>query len=509
MMMNYSWFSVGVGVLVMTWTWLSWWRRRKLPPGPFPLPVVGNLLDLGRRPHDSLTELSRKYGPLMSIHLGSLYTVVVSSPEMAKEILQKHGQVFSGRPIAEAVLACDHNKISMGFLPTASIWRDMRKICKEQIFSHGSLEASRGLRRHKLQQLLDYAQRCCDEGRAVDIREAAFITTVNLMSATLFSTQATEFDSSEDTRGLKENVEGVVSIVGLANMADFFPILKPFDLQGIKRRAGVCFTNLLDMIEGYLNQRVEWRKAKKTKHDDFLETLTDIMEDEDNNGLTTQHAAHLMLDLLVGGSETNTTTIEWIMSALVLNPEKMEKVREEIRVVVGDEKMVVDESEIGRLPYLQAVVKEVLRYTPPGPFLVPRKAESDQLVNGYLIPKGAQILINVWAMARDSAIWDNPHCFEPERFLLLEQKKEEKIEFKGHHFQLIPFGSGRRMCPGMPLADRILHTTIATLVHNFDWKLEEGATDADHRADLFGVSVRRAVPLRIIPHACHPRHSPT
>nr|WJZ49105.1 cytochrome P450 [Isodon lophanthoides var. gerardianus] len=467
-------------------------RRRNLPPGPYPLPIIGNMLQLGSKPHQSFAQLSKKYGPLMSIHLGSLYTVIVSSPEMAKEILQKHGQVFSGRTIVQAAHACDHDKISMGFLPASGVWRDMRKICKEQMFSHQSMEASEGLRRQKLQQLHDYAQKCCESGRAVDIREAAFITTLNLMSATMFSTQATEFES-EATKEFKEIIEGVAGIVGVPNLADYFPILKPLDLQGIKRKAEGYFGRLLAKMEGYLNERLESRRLNpdSPRKNDFLETLVDIVE-ADGHKLTTDHLTHLMLDMFVGGSETNTTSIEWVMSELVINPDKMAKVKDEMKSVVGDRELV-HESEMEKLPYLQAVIKEVFRLHPPGPLLLPRKAESDQEVNGYLIPKGTQILVNVWAMGRDPSIWKNPESFEPERFL------DQNKDFKGQDFELIPFGSGRRICPGLPLADRILHMATATLVHNFDWKLEEGTADADHQGELFGVAVRRAVPLRIVP----------
>nr|AMZ03404.1 cytochrome P450 CYP76AH17 [Plectranthus barbatus] len=482
-----------VGLLLIALTILfSLRRRRNLAPGPYPFPIIGNMLQLGTKPHQSFAQLSKKYGPLMSIHLGSLYTVIVSSPEMAKEILQKHGQVFSGRTIAQAVHACDHDKISMGFLPVSNTWRDMRKICKEQMFSHHSLEGSQGLRQQKLLQLLDYAQKCCETGRAVDIREASFITTLNLMSATMFSTQATEFES-KSTQEFKEIIEGVATIVGVANFGDYFPILKPFDLQGIKRKADGYFGRLLKLIEGYLNERLESRKSNPNapRKNDFLETVVDILEANEYK-LSVDHLTHLMLDLFVGGSETNTTSLEWTMSELVNNPDKMAKLKQELKSVVGERKLV-DESEMPRLPYLQAVIKESLRIHPPGPLLLPRKAETDQEVNGYLIPKGTQILFNVWAMGRDPSIWKDPESFEPERFL------NQNIDFKGQDFELIPFGSGRRICPGMPLANRILHMATATMVHNFDWKLEQGTDEADAKGELFGLAVRRAVPLRIIP----------
>lgn len=194
----------------------------------------------------------------------------------------------------------------------------------------------------------------------------------------------------------------------------------------------------------------------------------------------------------MGGSETNSTSIEWIMTELLFHPDKLHKLKEELNRVVG-EKEQIRESDIPRLPYLQAVIKETLRYHPPGPLLLPRRSEADQVVNGYMIPKGAQILFNVWAMGRDPSIWPNPDSFEPERFL------DKKVDFKGQHFELIPFGAGRRICPGMPLATRILQMTVAVLVHNFEWKLEKEKDHADHKGEVLGVALRRAVPLRAIP----------
>ncbi|KAG8375410.1 hypothetical protein BUALT_Bualt10G0097200 [Buddleja alternifolia] len=181
----------------------------------------------------------------MSLHLGNVYTVVVSSPEMAKEILQKHDQVVSSRTIGAAAQAHDHDKISMGYLPVGSTqWRKFRKICKEQMFSTLRLEESQGLRQDKLNELCEYVHKCSVNGRAVHTGEAAFITTLNLMSATLFSANFAEFDS-DAVEELKESIGGVARIVALPNFGDYFPVLKPFDLQGVKRKAEIYFGKLL------------------------------------------------------------------------------------------------------------------------------------------------------------------------------------------------------------------------------------------------------------------------
>nr|AMZ03391.1 cytochrome P450 CYP76AH9 [Plectranthus barbatus] len=465
-----------------------------LPPGPYPLPIVGNIFQLGKKPHQSLAQLAKIHGPLMSLHFGSVYTVIVTSPEMAKEIFVKNDQAFLNRTVVEAVHAHDHDKISMAFMDVGTEWRTLRRICKEQMFSTQSLETSQGLRQEKLQQLHDFVQRCCDSGRVVDIREASFVTTLNLMSATLFSIQATEFDSNA-TEEFREIMEGVASIVGDPNFADYFPILKRFDPQGVKRKAELYFGKMLVLVEDLLQKRQEERRRSPSyaKKDDLLERLVDVLNEKNEYKLTTKHITHLLLDLFVGGSETTTTSVEWIMSELLINPEKLAKLKEELKTVVGEKKQV-QESDIPQLPYFEAVLKEVFRLHPPGPLLLPRKAECDVQVGSYTIPKETQILVNAWAIGRDPAIWPNPEAFEPERFL------SQKMDYKGQDFELIPFGSGRRICPGLSFANRMLPMTVATLIHNFDWKLEVEANAEDvHKGEMFGIAVRRAVPLRAYP----------
>ncbi|XP_047968900.1 ferruginol synthase-like [Salvia hispanica] len=467
-------------------------RGPRLPPGPRPLPIIGNFHQLGKKPYETLSHLAKTHGPLMSIRLGSLYTVIVSSPEMAKELLQRHGQVFSGRTIAQVMHARDLSKLSMAFTPVGKEWRNKRKICQEEVFSERSLEGSEALRQEKLQQLVEHVGRHCERGDVVDIHDVLLVTNLNLMLTTLFSTRSPDFES-KTTKEFKEIIEVIAIAVTLPNFADYFPILKPFDPQGIKRKAELYFGKLFAKFEGFLNERLESRKNNPggPKEQDLLETLVDISQGTDYN-LTTEEILYLLFDLFVGGSETNTTSIEWIMTELLFNPDKLKKLKEEIKSVVG-EKGQIREADIAHLPYLQAVVKETLRFHPPGPLLLPRRSEADQEVNGYVIPKGAQILFNVWAMGKDPSIWTDPERFEPERFL------EKKVDFKGQHFELIPFGAGRRICPGMPLATRILQMTTAVLVHNFEWRLEKDKDHADHKGEVLAMALRRETPLRAIP----------
>lgn len=204
------------------------------------------------------------------------------------------------------------------------------------------------------------------------------------------------------------------------------------------------------------------------------------------------YVPHLQ-DLFAAGTETIPSTVEWAMTELLRNPKKMHKAQAEIQEVIGKDNQV-DENDHLRLPYLRAVVKETLRLHPPTPLLVPRKVIADTQLDKFTILNNTTVLVNVWAIGRDPDVWPNVNVFEPERFL------DSSIEYGGKDFELIPFGSGRRICPGMPLASRLLHWILGSLIHSMNWKLEDGMKPEDIDVDdKFGLSLQRAKPLRLVP----------
>lgn len=198
-------------------------------------------------------------------------------------------------------------------------------------------------------------------------------------------------------------------------------------------------------------------------------------------------------DLFGAGTDTNSSTVEWGMAELLRNPETMAKAQSEIDRVIG-QKGVVEESDISELPYLQAVVKETFRLHPAAPLLVPRKAESDVEVLGFLVPKDTQVLVNVWAIGRDPSVWENPTRFDPERFL------GKEIDVRGRDYELTPFGAGRRICPGLPLAVKTVPLMLASLLYSFDWKLPNGIVSEDLDMDeSFGLTLHKTNPLHAVP----------
>ena len=177
-----------------------------LPPGPRPYPIIGNILHLGDKPHQSLANLSKTYGPVMSIKVGSVSTIVISSPETAKEVLNRYDPSFSGRTIPDAVRAHNHHESSVVWLPASSQWRKIRKIISTQLFSVQQLDASQNLRRKIVQELLDHVGECCSRGCAVDIGGAVFTASLNFLANTIFSVNLAHGHDSDFSQEFKNVV---------------------------------------------------------------------------------------------------------------------------------------------------------------------------------------------------------------------------------------------------------------------------------------------------------------
>ncbi|XP_010544671.1 PREDICTED: cytochrome P450 76C2-like isoform X2 [Tarenaya hassleriana] len=472
-------------------------RRRSaaLPPGPPRFPVIGNILDVGKNPHHSLADLSKTYGPVMSLKLGNLTTVVVSSPEAAKEVLQVHDQVLSGRTPSDPVRAIGHHDVSVVWLPASAHWRQLRKILATQLFSPQRLEATKPLRMNKLRELLGFLGESCSRGEAVDIARSTFVTSLNIISNILFSVDFAGYDSKISYE-YQDAAVRIMEVAGKPNIADFFPFLGFLDLQGSRKEIKACTERLFRVFQGFIDARIAKRLTHAGRKDgssvDLLDSLLDLAQG-DKSELGLKDVKHFLLDMFLAGTDTSSSTVEWAMVELLRNPKVMAKAQAEIARVI-DPKGVVQESDIAKLPYLQAVVKETFRLHPPAPLLIPRKAESDVQILGFLVPKNAQVLINVWAIGRDPNVWENPMKFEPERFL------ERETDMKGKDFELTPFGAGRRICPGMPLALKTVPLVLASLLHSFDWKLQNGVV-SDHldMDEAFGVTLHKANPLYAVP----------
>nr|QWK52442.1 cytochrome P450 76C9 [Isatis tinctoria] len=465
-------------------------RAATLPPGPPRLPIIGNIHQIGKHPHRSFAELSRTYGPIMSLKFGRLNTVVITSPEAAKEVLRTYDQTLYGRSSPNSIRSINHHEFSVAWThPSSARWRLLRKLSVTHLFSPQRIEATKALRMKKVQELVSFMDESSEREEAVDISRASFITTLNIISNTLFSVDLGSY-GSEKANGFHDSVIGAMEAAGCPDLANFFPFLGFLDLQGNSKKIKLCTERLFEVFRGFIDNKTAEKSLrnipKDTSNSDVLDALLDLTQGDeaelDNNDIE-----RLLLDMFIAGTDTMSTTLEWAMAELLTNPKTMAKAQAEIKHVIGPNGFV--QEPITELPYLQAVVKETLRLHPALPLLLPREAETDVEILGYLVPKDAQVLVNVWAIGRDPKVWENPNLFEPERFL------GEEIDVKGRDYKLTPFGAGRRICPGLPLALKTVSLMLVSLLYSFDWKLPN-AVDMD---ETFGVTLRKTNPLHAIP----------
>ncbi|KAG5586841.1 hypothetical protein H5410_047275 [Solanum commersonii] len=274
---------------------------------------------------------------------------------------------------------------------------------------------------------------------------------------------------------IKDLVWNIMVEAGKPNLVDYFPFLRRIDPQGRRRRMTNHFTKV-QLMNGLIDERLNERKMGNHTNGDVLDSLLNICPQE----IDRNHIEHLFLDMFVAGSDTTSNTLEWAMAELLKNPHTLEKAQEELAQVIGRGKLI-DEADVAKLSYLRCVVKETFRLHPLAPFLIPRKAVEDVEFCGYIIPKDSQVLVNIWAIGHDSSLWEDPLDFKPERFWELD------IDVRGQDFELILFGVGRRICPGLPLAIKMVPLQGGIALNDLDME------------EKFVITLAKAQPLLAIP----------
>ncbi|XP_057477009.1 probable (S)-N-methylcoclaurine 3'-hydroxylase isozyme 2 [Actinidia eriantha] len=461
-------------------------RRPPLPPGPSPWPIFGNIFQLGKSlPHIALANLAQAHGPLMMLKLGTRPLIVGSSPAAAREILKTHDQALSGRAVASSlqVKGSKFHNLTLALSDECDDqWKRVRSVYKGELFSSKILDAQTEVRENKIMGLVKYLG--SKEGQAVKIKEKVIFAAMNILSHAMLSRDLVDFEGKGMGEGLMENIRKFAELGGTPQWADMYPILSGWDLQCLYKKSMDVFVKACAVWVDLVKERRQ-STNDPTARRDFTKALV-------QSGFSDDHINALLMEIFTGGVESTSATTEWTLTELLRNSEVMQKLRKELaKEITGD---TIKESDLSRLPYLQACLKETLRLHPPGPLLLPHRATKTCEVMGYTIPKDSLIMVNMWAIARDPKIWNNPLKFRPERFLSLE------LDYKGTDFEYIPFGSGRRFCTGQPLATRVLPLIIASLIHHFDWALPGDMDPAQiNMSDKLDVTMLKEKPLCLIP----------
>ncbi|WJX47631.1 hypothetical protein P8452_34301 [Trifolium repens] len=483
--------SIFLVSLICLWQWRTMKKSKKLPPGPKGLPIIGSLLKLGPNPHQDLHQLSQKYGPIMHLRLGLVPTIVVSSPQAAELFLKTHDLVFASRPPTEAAKVISWDQRNLSFGEYGSYWRNMRKMCTLELLSHAKINSFRTMREQELDLLIKLLKEEAKNGTKVDLSAKVSSLTADISCKMVLGRKY--LDKDLDEKGFKAVMQEGMHLAATPNLADYIPYIGTFDLQGLTRRMKAIGKIFDDFFEKIIDEHVQ-SDNKDDNNKDFVDVMLSFVGTQESEyRIERPNIKAIMLDMLAGSMDTSATAIEWTISELLKNPRVMKKVQNELEIVVGM-KRKVEESDLIKLEYLDMVIKESLRLHPVAPLLVPHQSLEDCLVEDFFIPKKSRVIVNAWSIMRDPNAWTDPERFWPERF------EGSNIDVRGHDFQLIPFGSGRRGCPGLQLGLTVIRLVVAQLVHYFDWKLPNHMLPSDlDMTEEFGLTMPRANHLIAIP----------
>ncbi|XP_020081198.1 cytochrome P450 71A1-like [Ananas comosus] len=439
-------------------------HKTKLPPSPPKLPLIGNLHQLGSLPHRSLASLSKKYGPLMLLQLGEILTLIVSSPDMAREIMKTHDISFANRPSSKVTKILFYNNMGLGFSPYGEYWRKVRQLCIIHLLSAKRVQSYHLMREEEVAFMIEKIRQCSSP-RTIDMSEVLF-SFANDMTCRVVSGKL--FRGGRRNELFHELLEENSYLLGAFNIEDYFPWLAWLGvfLGGLSSRARRNFKRWDDLLDEVIEDH---ENGKDDGEEDFVDVLLSLQKDSNLDfKLEKDHMKAISMGMFGAGTETTYTTLEWAMAELVRNSKTMEKLQDEVRGIVLEKRMVREE-QLNAMTYLKAVVKETLRLHPPAPLLLPRESLKDCYIKDYFVPKKTRVFVNGWAINRDPEFWEEPNEFHPERFI-----NNNSVDFKGHDFQFIPFGAGRRICPGIQFAELTIELALANLVHRFEWELPYG-----------------------------------
>ncbi|VVB13188.1 unnamed protein product [Arabis nemorensis] len=449
--------------------------------------------------HRDLAKLSRTYGGLLHLRLGFSHIFVVSSPDIARQVLQVQDQVFSNRPTTNAIRYLTYGSSDLAFSNYGPFWRRMRKLYVMMLFSRKRAESwiSVDEEVHKSVRFV-----AVNVGKPLNICKLSFSLTRDIVFRAAFGSSSSTSDEARLDEFL-EIIQEFSKLFGEFNVADYAPSwLSWIDPKGINGRVEKARKSLDGFIESIINDHLHKQKRERNIDDeetDMVDQLLTFYKEEakvndSETKINLDNIKGIIMDVMFGGTETVALAIEWVLTELLRSPENMIRVQDELASVVGLNQWRVEDTHLEELTFLKCVLKETLRLHPPFPLLLHETVE-DTEVSGYFIPKKSRVMVNTHALGRDPDSWSNPEIFNPERFL-----DPNAPDLKGNNFEFLPFGSGRRSCPGMQLGLYAFELAVAHLLHCFAWRLPEGMNSGDvDTVEGPGLTVPKATPLVAVP----------
>ncbi|KAL7242357.1 hypothetical protein ACSBR1_014851 [Camellia fascicularis] len=403
------------------------------PPSPPALPVIGHLHLLKQPLHLTLHGLSQNRGPIFSLRFGSRLVVVVSSPSAAEECFTKNDVVLANRPGLTNGKYFGYIYISVGASTYGDHWRNLRRLMAVEIFSTSRLNSFLSIRQDEIKLLLRKLYRNSSHDFArVELKSKFSELTFNIIMRMIAGKRYSgddDLSDNEEAKEFREIVRLAFEYGDASYPGDFLPVLKWIDYQSFDKNWRRLHKKMDDCLQGLIDEH-RCDKSKNTMIDHLLS-----LQESQPEYSTDKIIRGLIENMILAGTSTSSVTIECAMSLLVNHPEVLKKAKVEIDTHVGQDRLI-DELDISKLHYLQAIIFETFRLFPAAPLLLPHVSSDDCTTGGFTVPRGTMLLVNAWAIHRDPKVWNDSTSFKPERF--------ESGKVEGH--KLMPFGMGRRAC---------------------------------------------------------------
>ncbi|KAJ0025698.1 hypothetical protein Pint_08878 [Pistacia integerrima] len=477
-------------------------KKRAAPEAGGAWPVIGHLHLLGgpKPIFRVLGKMADKYGPIFSMKMGVYQILVVSSWEIAKDCLTTNDKVFANRPRTIALELLGYNFSMIGFSPYGSYWRQVRKIATLELLSNHRLEKLKHVRQSEVKASLKelyelWVQKSGSSDRVlVDMERWFGDVTLKVILRIIVGKRFSLQEGDEINDKWKEELTNFTELSGKFVVSDALPFLRWLDIGGIERLMKKSAKNLDIVVQGWLEEHKSKRVSSEMKEEeDFMDVMLSLLDDPnefpDRDVDTVIKAT--CLALILAASDTTAVTLTWALSLLLNNRHVLKKAQNELDVQIGTGRQV-NESDMKNLIYLQAILKETMRLYPAAPLAIPHESMEDCKVQDYHVPAGTRLFLNIWKIHRDPHVWKDPCKFQPERFLTTHKE----VDVRGQNFELLPFGSGRRMCPGVSFAQQVMQLTLAALLHSFDF-----ATPWDEAVDMgegLALTLEKAAPLQVL-----------
>ncbi|XP_031270447.1 cytochrome P450 89A2-like [Pistacia vera] len=501
------WFIVFISLSIVTLFNLLFSKKSKptLPPSPFSFPIIGNFTLLRKSPSQMesfVRSLNSKLGPVITLQFfGTSPAIIISDRSLAHQSLIQNGAVFSDRPSSTTITRVTSNQRTITSASYGPTWRLLRRNLMPEILHPTRVKSYSNARKWVLQILVDILNSHYKSGDPVRLHDHFQYAMFCLLVLMCFGDKVDE----KTIEKVKEADHHLLHNLSRFHILNFLPkltkILFRKRWEEFLKMYGEKYDVLMPLIKERRKLKEERINNAKQVNDEYVlayvDTLFDLELPEEKRKLNDIEISNLCSEFLVAGTDTTSTALQWVMANLVKYPRIQEKLFTEIKGVVGDEETEVKEDELQKMPYLKAVILEGLRRHPPAHFLLTHAVSEDTVLNGFFIPKKASVNVMVADIGWDPKVWEDPMEFKPERFL----NNEQAFDITGSkEIKMMPFGVGRRICPGIGLAMLKLEYFVANLIWWYEWKAVDGdEVNLEEKREVLTVAMKNPLQAHISP----------